>query len=56
MSAYQKNNNDATNKKSTRQGAGKFTRHTNKGSSTLGGKVSKTYKKKSRGQGDGRKR
>ena len=41
--------------KKTAQGNGKFTRRSNKGSCSLGGKVSKTYKKRSRGQGRRRK-
>ena len=42
--------------KKTKQGNGKFTRRKNKGSCSLGGKTSKGYRKKYRGQGRRRRR
>jgi hypothetical protein len=45
-------NKKTTTKKKTRQGSGKYTKHPSKGSACAnGGKTSKSYKKKYRGQG-----
>ena len=45
-------NNNYNTKKKTYQGSGKYTKYPSKGSAaTTGGKTSKKYKKKYRGQG-----